>query len=350
MKKNVLIIGGGLSGLTLAYLLSKEKINYQILEASDRLGGRIQTVKGKLKTPLELGATWFSDVHAQFMSLLQELGLQKFPQFSEGISLFQTKSFEPPQGFYVPKNQTPSYRLKGGTQSIIEALASHLNKKCIHLEKKAVSISKVDNKLLVKTSDEDHFLSDQVAICIPPHLIENQIIFNPDLPYDLKKLLPKVQTWMAGSIKFILEYDAPFWKEKGFSGMLYSHCGPIVEMYDHTNYEKNKFGFTGFLSGGASNYSFEKRKELVISQLGEMFGEIAISPILYSDKIWIDEFISNGYQSVDSPHQNNGHALLKEAYFNGNLFLSATETSDNHPGYMEGAIDSAFRTFKNLIS
>ncbi len=42
-NKRIIIIGGGLNGLVLAYLLSKEHIHATILEASPRLGGRIQT-------------------------------------------------------------------------------------------------------------------------------------------------------------------------------------------------------------------------------------------------------------------------------------------------------------------
>ncbi|WP_286591479.1 NAD(P)-binding protein [Sphingobacterium sp. N143] len=62
-NKGILIIGGGLSGLTLAHLLFKRNIQATILEAAPRLGGRIHTQIGKLDTPLELGATWFSDMH-----------------------------------------------------------------------------------------------------------------------------------------------------------------------------------------------------------------------------------------------------------------------------------------------
>ena len=72
-NQRIVIIGGGLSGLTLAYLLSKRNIKATVLEASARLGGRIQTIKGALETPLELGATWFSDMHPHLLSLIEEL-------------------------------------------------------------------------------------------------------------------------------------------------------------------------------------------------------------------------------------------------------------------------------------
>ena len=133
--ENIIIIGGGLSGLTLAYLLSKKNYNPTVLEASSRLGGRIQTVKGNMETPMELGATWFSDMHPNLLSLIEELGLQKYNQFSKGKSFFQTKSFEPPQEFFVSESESPSYRLAGGTQKLIDTLAQLIPKENIKLNK-----------------------------------------------------------------------------------------------------------------------------------------------------------------------------------------------------------------------
>ncbi|GEM_PF-7089624 len=43
VQTEVLIIGGGLTGLTIAYLLQKENIAVKVVEARDRLGGRIKT-------------------------------------------------------------------------------------------------------------------------------------------------------------------------------------------------------------------------------------------------------------------------------------------------------------------
>jgi monoamine oxidase len=83
-NNQVLIVGGGLSGLCLAYYLHKEKVPVTVLEAASRLGGRIQTQIGEVETPLELGATWFSKAHTELLFLIETLGLERFPQFSEG--------------------------------------------------------------------------------------------------------------------------------------------------------------------------------------------------------------------------------------------------------------------------
>lgn len=351
MKKNekIIILGAGLSGLTLGYLLTKKNADVTILEASNRIGGRIQTIKGKLETPLELGATWFSDLHVNLLSLLDELGLHKYPQFSEGISLFQTKSFEPAQKFFVPKSEAPSYRLENGTQTLTDTLAQKLNTKNILLNEQAVEIIDQKDSLVVQTINGNSFTADQVILCLPPQLA-SRIHFSAELNNAITEILPTVQTWMAGSIKFVLEYDNPFWRNEGYSGMLYSHAGIVVEMYDHTNFKKDKFGFTGFLNGGAAAYQQDVRKEFVLKQLSELLGEKAKNPVFYKDKLWNDEFLISGNPVIHRPHQNNGHYLLQESYMEGKLFFCGTESSEDFGGYMEGAIIAANRIFKVLKS
>ncbi|ANQ48569.1 FAD-dependent oxidoreductase [Flammeovirga sp. MY04] len=348
MKKRIVIVGGGLSGLTLAYLFSKKNIETKVLEASNRLGGRIQTIKGALDTPLELGATWFSDAHQNVLSLLDELDIKKFAQFTKGVSIYQTDVSVPPQQFIVPESEMPSYRVEGGTQNIIDTLVSYLNQENIQLNTYVTSIKEKGDELEIETSSGQVVQADKVIICLPPQLVGSKIKFTPHLPDSLNKLFPTVQTWMAGSIKFVLEYDRPFWREKELSGLLYSNNGIISEMYDHTDFEENKYGFTGFLNAGAASYSQEKRKGFVLNQLSTLLGDEVLKLSSYHDKIWNDKYLISENHIMNSPHQNNGHPLLQESYMNGKLFFSGTETSNRFGGYMEGAILSAIRVVDQI--
>lgn len=343
MQSPIIIIGGGLSGLTLAYLLHQKQIPVLVFEASDRIGGRIQTIQGSLHTPLELGATWLSDQHPHLLSLVGELGLKKYPQFAKGKSLFQTKSFEPPQEFHVAESEMPSYRIAGGTSEIIRTLAAQLPATCIRLDHRVTEIQQTQTGIQVITSQGEMVEGRATAICLPPELAHASIQFHPALPLELTDILPTVQTWMAGSIKFVLEYATPFWREAGYSGMLYSHAGLVTEMYDHTNFEENRFGFTGFLNGGAAQYTQEVRKEWVLKQLTEVLGEKMATPTTYQDKVWNDSFTVGRPILIQRPHQNNGHSTLQQSYWNDQLFFGSTETSSRSPGYMEGAVQAAKR-------
>src|SRR5437867_12533957 len=56
---SVLIIGGGAAGLAAAQRLARADIRVTILEARDRLGGRIYTLRDhRLPIPVELGAAF----------------------------------------------------------------------------------------------------------------------------------------------------------------------------------------------------------------------------------------------------------------------------------------------------
>ena len=292
-------------------------------------------------TPLELGATWFSNLHVSLSELIDELGLIKYPQYSGGISLFQTKSFEPPQEFFVPAADAPSFRIAGGTQMLTDTLAQKLNREHIHLNKKVTSIGHDGNGLIIGTADGSALEADQAVVCIPPQLAAAAIRFLPALPESLMQVLPAVQTWMAGAVKFTLEYSKPFWREKGYSGMLYSHAGIVTEMYDHTSFEGDKYGLTGFLNSSAALYSQEIRKEFVLRQLSGLLGDMIMQPTAYFDKVWNDSFLIHGNQTIIQPHQNNGHPALSSGYMDGRLHFCVTEAAAGFPGYMEGAVRSA---------
>lgn len=348
--EKIVIVGGGLSGLYLANLVQEAAKEVVVLEAADRLGGRIHTIQGVEATPMELGATWFSDMHPRLLALLGKLELEKFPQFSAGISLFQTKSFEPPQKFYIPESEVPSYRIAGGTGALITKLASQLPATAIQMNQRVKEIHDAEKGLEIVTGTGDHFSADKVILCIPPQLAGVSIQFSPELPESLATVLPSVQTWMAGAIKFTIEYTAPFWREAGYSGMLYSHAGIVMEMYDHTNFEATRFGFTGFLNGGAVNYPIAVRKELVLQQLVLLLGEKAGDVLSYQDKIWTDDLLVSGNTAAQRPHQNNGHPLLQAGYLKNRLFFCNTETATEFGGYMEGAVRAVEALFSSVFS
>ena len=56
-KKHVIVVGAGFAGLTAARELQTAGIEYHIVEARDRIGGRAWT-DDRLGRPLEIGATW----------------------------------------------------------------------------------------------------------------------------------------------------------------------------------------------------------------------------------------------------------------------------------------------------
>ena len=92
MSAQVLVIGGGLSGLTAARALHRAGIGVQLIEARDRLGGRILSVdaSGIGSGPFDLGPSWFwPGMQPGFGHFVKAMGVESFPQADAGDLLFQ---------------------------------------------------------------------------------------------------------------------------------------------------------------------------------------------------------------------------------------------------------------------
>ena len=351
MTKKVIIIGAGLSGLSIAYLLKKRGINVHIIEARNRIGGRIETIKGNQNSPMEMGATWFGKKHKNLVAFLEELEIGIFQQFISGTTFFETMSFIPPQKFEVPESEEPSFRIQGGTSSIILKLADKIGLENISLGQPVSNLEKKENYISIYTTEGNIFEADLVISTIPAKLFVQSVNCSPTLPKNAIKIFKNTQIWMESSVKFAVEYASTFWREKGLSGAIFSQSSLIPEMYDHTNYEKNKFALKGFLNGTIVQYSKEDREKIVIENLRKFFGKDAECHIGYFDKIWKNEkFTFSPTINFLPSHYNNGHTIYQNSFWNNSFFMAGTETVSHFGGYMEGAIKSALSTSEKIYN
>ncbi|MGB3142550.1 MAG: NAD(P)/FAD-dependent oxidoreductase [Maribacter sp.] len=345
MERKVIIVGAGLTGLLTAYRLQELGFEVTVLEARDRIGGRIHTItSGSAK--VEMGATWFNDGHYDMKEIIEEFELPYFEQFLQGKSYFQTFSNVPPQEINVP-NDSPSYRFKLGTESLLNAIYSRLKPNTVVLNELVIGLDFKQQEVVVTTSVR--ILNAEVVITtIPPALLLHQIKFTPALPKEMSTVMENTHTWMQDSIKIALTYQRAFWRERGQSGTIFSNVGPLTEFYDQSNPEENSFALVGFASGNCARLSKEQRIEKIEGQLKMVFGADALAYESHHETLWFNEEYTKSDQQTDAvfPHQNGGHPLYQELFFDDRLLISGSETSPHHPGYMEGAIHAA----QNVVS
>lgn len=342
IKTDITIIGAGLTGLALQYRLEKAGLNAILLEARNRLGGRIHTVQKDQGPPVEMGATWLGKKHEELNRLLKALDLGIFPQYLGDRAIYEPISTSPFQVVQLPNEEEPSYRIKGGSSRIIHALADKINPDAIYLGQQVHQVEDQKEKIIVKTTDHE-IESKTVVSTLPPNLLHKTVSFSPALPQALTDLMSETHTWMGESIKFSLSFAEPFWREANSSGTVFSNVGPISEMYDHSNAEDNLFALKGFLNGAYYALGADARLSVVLSQLRKYYGKRIEEFLDYTEGVWAKEaFTYAPYDAHMLPHQNNGNAQYQEAFWEGRLFIAGSETAAAFPGYMEGAVRSAF--------
>lgn len=88
---DVVVVGGGFSGLMSAFDLHNAGLNTVVLEAKSKIGGKSRSVKLQSGPGIvELGATWINNkTQPEVFNLTQHFGLTTIPQYTDGAAVFQ---------------------------------------------------------------------------------------------------------------------------------------------------------------------------------------------------------------------------------------------------------------------
>ncbi len=348
----VAIIGGGLCGLYLAWLLQQQGIQFQLFESAARMGGRIFTQDG-----FDLGPTWYwPNQHPLLDQLLRKLNIGNYEQWQTGIFLYQTSRKHPPQQFRDPEGYGGAKRINGGAQVLIENLLNLIDPSAIkpghHLEH-LIQRQEGIELVLARQGTLVHTHAGQVVLTLPPRLIRHRLQFSPALDPPLLNAMQTTPTWMAGNAKAIFEYNEPFWRQQGFSGnAMADYPGALLgELFDASN--QTRFALGAFLALPAHLRAQWRAdlNDLMLDQLIQLFGPQAA----YTKSIFFKDWFTEPRLSVEADaialqnHPDYGHPWLQLDHWNDRLFFAGTETAKHSGGYMEGALVAAQRVFNLLI-
>jgi monoamine oxidase len=270
---DVIIIGGGLSGLVIGNGLvghSKFK-NWRILEGSDRLGGRL--VNASPTVPIDMGGAWiWPDHQPHIRDLVDNLNLKTFHQPDDSSSI----------------------RIEGGAVRIVEKLSEQIqnrdatfNADCASTNTNRIALNTSistctllkdskhsDGQAVVQltTNNGEQFISRRVVFAVPPKIVSASITFDPPLSEAKTSALAAATTWMAGVTKVALLYRKKFWDNEVSNSGLPASTGPAFQVYDSGTRDGNIAALTFFAHVPENDEQAQTNDSIVANQVAEQIG------------------------------------------------------------------------------
>jgi monoamine oxidase len=341
---DVVVVGGGISGLAVADGLGRAGLTVKVIEARRRLGGRIcsMSVPGGRA---DLGATWFWPGENRVRALVEDLDLDVHAQSAGGDILVSANG----QVRRVTGHPgVPAFQISSGTGSLIEALAARLPAGVVQLDTAVQRLEPHNDHVVVHVDDE--VLRARVAVvALPPMLaMASGIIDGRDLDADLRAVASTIPVWMGSTTKAVAVYSHPFWRQAGLSGVASCPGEPLHEVHDMSGPDGAPAMLFGF--GQTPPRGAIITAATVTKQFAALFGPEAAAPLDVLIRDWsLEKRTSPRHWPLSQRYDLFGSPLLRTPTWHGRLLWTSTETSAIAPGHMEGALAAADRTVQTIL-
>ena len=274
-KGKVIIVGAGASGLAAAKVLEQNNIDYTILEASDRYGGRLKKNTTLADFPIDIGAEWLHSAPIALNKMKSKAG----EQIDEELIPYHLEDTYDWDGEKYKKNSQalndfmykflPESKFKNSTwyDFVNENIAATVKHK-IQFNAPVTEINYLDDKVQVKTKNGEIHTADKVLVTVSIGVLKsNHITFTPDLSQEKKEAINAI-TFLPG-LKLVMKF-----KEKFYPDVIRwnAKTGEKV-FYDIAFKKESQTNILGFLVTGDSveaYYKLASKEEIVQSLIAEL--------------------------------------------------------------------------------
>lgn len=353
----VLIIGAGSAGLMAGHVLNQYGIEFEILEASDRYGGRVKKTEDLADFPIDLGAEW---IHTH-PSILAKLLNDRNENASIDFINYTPETF----GFYnngklkdkdFVSNFYGEWKFKDSTwfdyfdEFIVPDLANRLI-----LNSPVQEIDYSRTTIQVTTTDSTVYSGDRVIVTVPLTMLKNNsITFLPELPSDKVNALNQVD--MPDGLKVFIEMEENFYPDITVVGGLFDFIGEDSgeALYYNAAFRKDTnrnvlalFGVGDPIKRYTGQGSHDNIIDYIMTELDEIFsGSASRKYVQHVVQNWTSEpYIMGSYS-----HYDNYSALdVLARPIDGKVYFAGEAYSDESQATVHGAAETAWRAVRQIL-
>lgn len=381
----VIIVGGGLCGLTIAARLQAKDVPVIVLEATERCGGQVSKItSGMSGVPVDIGGSFFASENRRLRGLLNEIGLRAATSRVGGVLLNDSM-----HGVRVRRMKAeggPMLRVCGGMSAVIDTLVARLGSR-VRVGWKVVSISAADQgrwRLIAEEAanhgkrSHEWFVED-IVVAVSAKALRTVFIGDNVMSSANKRLLWAIPSTYTHGWTFVATYSEAFWRSRGVL-TIWSPGKPMREVWEQVDEHSGHFALVGHVfadtvtspllmnlrianPNGEGNHgehasaSAEIRKQECLLQLTTLLGEKARTPMNVELISWTDESkfgLNLGprdpykyFKDLEDPSPFHHKLLcraiaerLRPVQQRGLIFASA-DLARQRPGTLEGAMEAA---------
>ena len=351
--KKIIVIGAGMSGLVAAYELVRVGHDVTILEARDRIGGRVLTIRSPFSNNhfAEGGAARIRPSHNLTLGYANHFNLNLDPFYATSgdyvnmsngnREIISNNTYLNTSYGSILRNEY--LKIRGGSDLLPHSFynSSALNNK-IYLGVPVTSIHQQNNNVTVQTSNGNQFIADRV-LCTVPITVLNKIQFTPPLS-------PEKQTAMNGGYRYApstrvyMQFQNRFWENESLNGWGNSDIPeeiwqPTWDLAGSTGIIMSYLRWTAAQEMDA--LSEEERINYILSRWENIFPGAASSLQSGMSQSWAEEEWSKGAWA--SPTGSQDAALANHiGLAEDRIHFAGEHASDDH-GWMQGALFSGLR-------
>lgn len=352
---DVVIVGAGLCGLALAHRLVARGQRVCLLEARDRIGGRVLTqTDAATGQPLDLGPSWFwPDTEPHMVALLAALGLASTEQHDPGDALWLTDPNRSPERRTEAGGvHAGARRIVGGSARLVDTLRAGLPDGSMFTGSALIGLRDHGDHVELLRSGGPALRARRVVLALPPRLAQERIAFDPPLSAALEQALQDTPTWMAAQAKAVAAFATPFWRAAGQSGNAFVRHPQAVlgEVFDQSSEPGGALG--GFVAlNAAQREHFRVGLPLLVeSQLAQLYGIEAQSGQIHLHDWALERWTCSEADRTNPPAWPQADPLLRQGHWGGRLWFGGSETATHGAGHMEGALATADRIAHALLA